>query len=87
MSFFECNFAAQCWHHMGLYFDMWTVENVWDWLLDKLSSESGDKLCRIAMTLWGIWFFRNKKVWEGRVVSATFAMDWSLNQLKVWQEA
>lgn len=85
--FFHCDFAALCWQQMGVQYDIWEVEDVSRWLLDKLSSESYDRLKLFAMTLWGIWFFRNKKVWEQKVVTAEFAMDWSLMQLKEWGEA
>lgn len=35
----------------------------------------------IAMTLWGIWFFGNKKVWENKFVTLKFVMEWSSKQL------
>lgn len=52
--FFDCYFAAQCWQQVGIQYDMWVVENASAWLLDKLGTESYEKLCTIAMTLWGI---------------------------------
>lgn len=66
---------------------MWEVEDAPGWLLDRLSTESYEILIRLAMTLWDIWFFRNKKVWKNRVVTSSFAMEWSLKQLKDWRDA
>lgn len=57
------------------------------WMLEKLCTESYDKLVRIAMILWDIWFFRNKRVWESEVVTPQFAADWSLKQLQDWKVA
>ncbi|XP_074377607.1 uncharacterized protein LOC141719125 [Apium graveolens] len=82
-----CEFATQCWQQLGLQDNREEVEDASEWLLDKMSSESVEKLCTIAVILWGIWFFRNKKVWENRVVSSKFAMDWSLKQITYWRKA
>lgn len=71
---------------MGISYDMWAEEDASIWLLNKLSYECYDKLNIIAMTLWGIWFFRNK-VWENKEVMPKFAMEWSLKQLSDWRSA
>ncbi|XP_074326830.1 uncharacterized protein LOC141664772 [Apium graveolens] len=39
------------------------------------------------MTLWAIWFFRNKKVWDNKIVTPDFAVNWSLKQLQEWKIA
>lgn len=70
-----------------IQYNMWEEENAPQWLLVRLCSESTEKLCHIGMVLWGIWFFRNKKVWENKVVTPKFAMDWSFKQLVDWREA
>ncbi|XP_074347086.1 uncharacterized protein LOC141685908 [Apium graveolens] len=62
--FFDCHFAMQCWNYVGLVYDMQEVEDVTIWLLGKLSTSRDEKLRKICTTLWGIWFWRNKKVWE-----------------------
>ncbi|XP_074352920.1 uncharacterized protein LOC141692079 [Apium graveolens] len=41
----------------------------------------------MAMTLWAISFFRNKKVWENKVVTPRFVVEWSMNQLHDWKSA
>lgn len=53
------------------------VEYAPDWLFEKLSTAGNDELMLIAMVLWGIWFFRNKKVWDNKVVNNVVAMDCS----------
>lgn len=63
---------------------MWEDEDAHVWLLEKLSSDSYEKLCAIVMTLWGIWFFRNK-VWENKIVTPKFVMEWSVKQLADWK--
>lgn len=63
------------------------MEDAPEWLLEKMSTENVEKLCNIAVILWGIWFFRNKKVWENRVVSSKFVVDWSLKQITDWRIA
>lgn len=83
--FFYCNFASQCWQHIGLQFDMWEVEDATVWLLEKLATENNDNLIKIAMTPWVIWFFCNKEVWDNKTVTPNFAPDWSLKQLLEWR--
>ena len=85
--FFDCNFAQECWQFMGLSFDMREVENASDWLLEKLASESDEKLIKIAEVLYGIWFARNKKSFEERTLSPAVTMTWSRKQVDDWTEA
>lgn len=65
------------WQYAGVGFNMQAVENVPGWLFQKINTVGADEINRIVKVLWGIWFFRNKKVWEGKVVSHVVAMDWS----------
>ena len=67
--FFDCNFAKECWQFMGLPLDMWETENACDWLLEKLSNESEERLIKIAVVLYGVWFARNKKIFEERALT------------------
>lgn len=72
---------------MGICNNMWAVENATTWLLEKLSSENQETLCKIAMVLWEICFFRNKRVWETKIVTPDFVVDWSSKQLSEWSDA
>lgn len=85
--FFDCTFAKQCWHYMGFDLDMNSVEYTPDWLLDKLFNASGEELNKICVTLWGIWIWRNKRVWENQSGSAALAIDSSLNVVLEWRKA
>lgn len=85
--FFDCPFAASCWQYVGLSLDMSMVEFAPDWLLQKLNGTGHDELLLIARVLWGIWFFRNKKVWENKVVNSRIAMDWSAKYFSDWKLA
>lgn len=76
--FFECRFAKDCWGHTGIAQDMWNIENASDWLLGMLSEENEDKLVRISLVLWGVWFARNKLIFEGRSITPATTMKWSM---------
>lgn len=41
----------------------------------------------IIKVLWGIWFFRNKKVWEGKSVTPQLTVDWSSKFFADWRVA
>lgn len=62
---------------MGLSLAIWEVENACDWLLEKLSVESNEKLTKIAVVLYGVWFTRNKIYFEERTLTPDFVMEWS----------
>ncbi|XP_017251076.1 uncharacterized protein LOC108221728 [Daucus carota subsp. sativus] len=72
---------------MGLSFNMLEVEYAPTWLLDKISREPSELIEKIATTLWGIWYARNLKIWEGKQLTPSIAMDMSVKQVKEWQEA
>ncbi|KAK1372922.1 hypothetical protein POM88_029115 [Heracleum sosnowskyi] len=46
-----------------------------------------DLVIKFASLLWGIWFFRNKLVWENKVVTAKVVTDWSSKMVVDWQLA
>ena len=73
--------------NVGLNYDMWSVENAADWLLEKLSTESSEVLTKIATVLWGVWFARNKKIFEERTMTPVVVMEWSRKQVQEWKEA
>lgn len=61
------------------------IEFAPEWLLNKLSHAQFTKVVVIVRVLCGVWFFRNKKVWEGKGVTASIAMDWSSKFLNDWR--
>lgn len=85
--FFLCPFARACWHYAGQSYDLSNDVSVPSWLLDKIDSTASPEALSIAKVLWGIWFFRNKKVWESKVVTANIAMEWSAKSISEWREA
>lgn len=85
--FFVCPFASACWEFYDRFYDMSREVDVPSWLLAKLCSNLVEEALLIAEVLWGVWFFRNQKVWEGKVVSADVAMNWSAKTIGDWREA
>ena len=85
--FYDCSFAAGCWNHVGLMYDWSQVEFAPDWLLQKLSNAPAEELVKICIIMWGIWHWRNKRVWDGKVVTAQFAMDSSFLVYSEWSAA
>lgn len=65
---------------------MWEVESAPKWLLNKLFTETNENLIKIAMVLWGVWWTRNKCVWESKSVTPEIAIAWSSKQIKDWRE-
>lgn len=53
--FFDCVFAEAYWQRMEPSYNMWEVESASAWLHDKLITETGDNLIKIANVLWRIW--------------------------------
>lgn len=85
--FFECLFAIECWQKVGLSFDMSDVEYASSCMLDVISKENAENIQRMAIVLSGIWFSRNKKIWEGKIISPAIAIDLSNKQVQDWKEA
>ncbi|XP_074346362.1 uncharacterized protein LOC141685140 [Apium graveolens] len=59
------------------------------WGAKKISRDDtapGSIVLGIAKCFWGIWFFRNKKVWESKSVNAATAMDWSSKGISEWRQ-
>ena len=55
--------------------------------LNKLETSSYVESIKLATILWGIWFWRNKKVWEDRIVPANTAMELAFNTVHEWRKA
>lgn len=85
--FFDYDFAGDCWHHVGLVYDWSNVEYAHDWLLEKISTATADEVVKICIVLWGVWYWRNQRVWDGKIVTAAFAMDNSFKMHSEWLEA
>lgn len=83
--FFDCQFATQCWSHVGLFYDMSMVTFAPDWLLQRINEGTELEVSKIAIVLWGIWSWRNKKVWEDKLVSPAMTMDWSSKIVSEWR--
>lgn len=73
--FFDCQFANSCWQSVGLNYDMREVHSATDWLLQKLEKGKHDEITSICLVLWGIWFWRNKKVWQNQCIKSAIAME------------
>lgn len=85
--FFDCQFARCCSQQVDLDFDMSDVFAAPEWLLHKLSGSSQEELVKICTVLYGIWVWRNKKVWENKVVTGTLDMEHSFKMVKEWRDA
>lgn len=85
--FFYCQYASSCWHSVGLVYDMREVYSAPEWVLSKLECAKHEEIVTICVLLWGIWFWRNKRVWKNQLMNPAIAMENSLNYLKQWREA
>lgn len=85
--FFDCKFAVDFWHHVNMWYDWSSVENAHEWLFEKISCAPVDEVARICTVLWGVWFWRNKKVWDDKTVTPAFAMDSCFRIYSEWLDA
>lgn len=85
--FFECSFAKECWLKLGINVDSWDIELSHEWLLQKLATGSKEEILKIVTALWGVWFARNKRIFENKIMTPDFVMAWSRRQIVEWQEA
>lgn len=60
--FFDCPFAKSYYQAVGLNYEMKEVVSAPQWVLNKLETAKHDEVVKICITLWGILFWRNKKV-------------------------
>ena len=63
------------------------MEYAHEWLFGKISSALSDEIVKICIVLWGVWFWRNKRVWDDKTVTPAFAMDSSFKMYAEWLEA
>lgn len=85
--FFDCTFAKQCWQYAGMTLNMDQTEDAPTWLLNTLSTGKSESSIKVYMILWGIWTWRNKRVWESKSVSAAIAMENSFHHVSEWRSA
>lgn len=62
------------------------VESAHNLLLVKLCNETHKTIIKIAAVLWGIWFVRNKKIMEHKVLAPAAIMECSMKQKPEWRE-
>ncbi|KAL8094027.1 hypothetical protein AgCh_035785 [Apium graveolens] len=79
--FFDCQFAKSCWSEEGMSMSTPGDQSVSTWLLSLLSNVSKEVLTKVVAILWGIWFFRNKKIWENKVVTARMVVNWGKTRI------
>ncbi|KAL8149291.1 hypothetical protein AgCh_006337 [Apium graveolens] len=85
--FCECPFAVECWSKSALNVDMQDIESASTWLLDTIRRENADTVQNMVVVLSGIWFVRNKKVWESKDLTPTITMALSTKMVQEWEEA
>ncbi|XP_074376865.1 uncharacterized protein LOC141718382 [Apium graveolens] len=85
--FFECEFASSCWQTVDFIFDTSEMHDVHAWILDKLDRAPQSEAMRICTVLYGIWYWRNQRVWNDKVVPGKTAMDLCFKFVQDWKEA
>lgn len=85
--FFECSFSKECWQLVGLNFEEHDMDYVSDWLVSFLASGPLKELFTMSAVLWGIWYARNKCIFDNKIMSPTIVKSWCLKQVDDWQIA
>ncbi|KAK1356381.1 hypothetical protein POM88_049637 [Heracleum sosnowskyi] len=62
-------------------------QTVSSWMLNMLTNGTMEVLVKVVAILWGIWFFRNKKVWEDRMVTSQMVVNWGKTRIPEWNQA
>ncbi|KAL8110272.1 hypothetical protein AgCh_026118 [Apium graveolens] len=78
---YEAHFVAEFLHEGSEIF------YVPGWLLQKLCSTTSEELVKICMRLWSIWYWRSKKVWDGKTVTPANAMRNTFLVCSEWVDA
>ncbi|XP_074373770.1 uncharacterized protein LOC141714129 [Apium graveolens] len=58
-----------------------------DWLVTFLASEPLKDLVTMSAILWGIWYTRNKRIFDDQNVPPAVVRTWCLKQVEEWQQA
>lgn len=85
--FVESQFARRCWELTGPEFDLSEVEIMATWVLNKFEEMHSENLVHLVTVLWGIYYARNMKVWDDKVVTPMVAMDISSKMIQEWRNA
>lgn len=85
--FFGCPFAVGCWDAAHLVYDLREDFSASQWLLSQLETTKHEELVNTCVVLWGIWYWRNKKVWNNQTVNPSVAMRSSFSILREWKAA
>jgi hypothetical protein len=84
----ECNKASRIWFgsYLGIKFNS-THRSFNDWLLYCLTNLKEEELCQIAAITYGIWFARNKMVFENHDLEDSFIIIMATNTIQDYQNA
>lgn len=85
--FFDCPFANGCWQSVNIRYAMGEVHFAPDWLLQILTSAKHDEVVAVCLVLWGIWCWRNKRVWQNQFINPSIAMENTFQMYKDWKVA
>lgn len=85
--FFDCQYASQCWNHVGLPYDMGDVQSAPEWLMNIFSERSSQEGAKVVSVLSGIWHGQDKMVWESKTIAPSIVIDWSSRSIFEWQQA
>ncbi|XP_063946005.1 uncharacterized protein LOC135151475 [Daucus carota subsp. sativus] len=85
--FFDCRFAENCWQSVDLKYDMREAYSVSDCLLHESAIAKYEDIVSICLVLWGIWFWRNKKVWQNQWMNHAIPMEITFKVYKEWKTA
>lgn len=70
--FFYYQFTCQYWKYAGLKYDTDMVGSTPEWPIQKINEGLSTEISKIATVLWGIWYWRNKRVWDDKLGSPFF---------------
>lgn len=83
--FFDCRFATSYWQAANMQYDMREEESAPQWVLNKLETAKHEEVTGICVVLWGIWYWRNQRVWHNKSMNPAIAMDNSFKMLSEWK--
>jgi hypothetical protein len=86
--FMECHKANRIWFgsYLGINFNP-THRSFIDWLIYCLANLKEDELCYIAAIIYGIWFARNKKVFETHDLEDSTIINMATTTIQDYQKA